>query len=97
MTTKARSTPCAHHPPPPSRMRLFVSGATGVLGRARGHGRPRARDVPEGRQDPLLDLLAGAVLGGALLRCRDVARGSVTSPCDQIAKANSSIATGSRR
>jgi dTDP-4-dehydrorhamnose reductase len=33
MTAKARSTPCAHHPRPPSRMRLFVSGGTGVLGR----------------------------------------------------------------
>jgi hypothetical protein len=76
MTTKARSTPRAHHPRPPSRMRLFVSGATGVLGRAhapaRGHGRPRTRDVPEGRQDPLFDLLAGAVLGGALLRCAEM-------------------------
>jgi hypothetical protein len=34
MTTKAWSTPRAHHPRPPSRMRLFVSGGTGVLGRA---------------------------------------------------------------
>lgn len=34
MTTKARSTPRAHHPRQPSRMRLFVSGGTGVLGRA---------------------------------------------------------------
>ena len=34
MTSEARSTPRAHHPRPPSRMRLFVSGGTGVLGRA---------------------------------------------------------------
>jgi hypothetical protein len=47
MTTEARSTRRAHHSRPPSRMRLFVSGRTGVLGGAfapaRGHGRPRAR------------------------------------------------------
>lgn len=34
MTSEARSTPRAHHPRQPSRMRLFVSGGTGVLGRA---------------------------------------------------------------
>ena len=33
MTSEARSTPRAHHPRQPSRMRLFVSGGTGVLGR----------------------------------------------------------------
>jgi uncharacterized protein YbjT (DUF2867 family) len=33
MTAEARSTPRAHHPRQPPRMRLFVSGGTGVLGR----------------------------------------------------------------
>ena len=36
MTSVARSTPRAHHPRRPSRMRLFVSGGTGVLGSALG-------------------------------------------------------------
>ena len=45
MTAKARSTPRAHHPRPPSRMRLFVSGGTecSAVPWARSRPRPATR------------------------------------------------------
>ena len=90
MTTKARSTPRAHHPRPPSRMRLFVSGGTGVLGRAL---RPLAATAshelvmfPKAGRIRFSTFLQVPYSEGAVALRRDVARWSVTSPCDQIAR-----------
>ena len=73
MTAEARSTPRAHHPRQPSRMRLFVSGGTGVLGRAL---RPLAATAshelvmfPKAGRIRFSTFLQVPYSDGALLRC----------------------------
>ncbi len=75
MTTKARSTPRAHHPRQPSRMRLFVSGGTGVLGRAL---RPLAATAGH---ELVMFPKAGRIRFSAFCRCRTRRGCCVASRC----------------